>query len=177
MNHPINIEGENALHVNLVMLPVALVVSAGIGAIAAYISYNFFSLVLVFPIIMGGVAGALAQKVVYRTDGKWSWWAAILGVVLALLLYAVYRYGDYYLTFEEFGTRIKAIATFRNYLDWSAEQGINISRTSSSSGGFNLEGREVWIYWGVEVAIILFMGLFTSQSQNKDQEEVEEVQA
>lgn len=179
MSNHLIVEDNNVVKFNLLMLPIAIIICVVVGAGMAYIGYNFFSLIIAFPIIMGLAGGFMAQKVISRTDGERSWWATLLGIVLALLVYGVYRYGEYYLTFQDYGTQIKAIATFRNYLDWSAAQGFSISRTgsSSSNSGVDIEGQGVWIFWGVEILIMLFMAFSSSHeaSQEKDSEEVQQI--
>jgi uncharacterized membrane protein len=173
MNNHLVVEENNSFHVNLLMLPIGLIVCAIIGGIMGFVSYNYFSLVIAFPAIMGIVAGLMAQKTVYRTDGKHSWWGMLLAILFALFTYGVFRYTEYYLTFEDYGTQIKAIATFRNYLDWSAAQGISISRASSSSSGFDLEGQGVWIFWGVEILIMLIVAYSSSQYSAPEKEEAQ----
>lgn len=52
---------------------------------------------------------------------------------------------------DEYGT-----AGFPGYLQDVAAAGISITRTGSSSGGFTLDGTAAYIYWGVEILLILF---------------------
>lgn len=176
-NHVIT-EDHSTVQFNPLFLPIALIACGVVGGVLAFISYNYFSLIVIFPVIMGVVAGTMARQVVKQTDGGNSFKTILLAIVLALITYGVYRYAEYYLTFEEFGNRIKAIATFPNYLNWSAEQGISITRaTQSDSSGLELTGQGVWIFWGVEILIMLFVAFSSSRNNDDDQAETVEEEA
>jgi hypothetical protein len=48
----------------------------------------------------------------------------------------------------------KQVSSFTSYIDWSARQGVSISRTRSQSKGLNLGYTGTYAYWGGEAVIV-----------------------
>jgi hypothetical protein len=160
------------------------------GCIIGFIS-QFFYLIILFPIIMGGAAGTAISLTVKSSKVRNPVLAAGFGSLTGLILYISMNYLQY-MTFKqevrkeiitEIGTSDDAAIAqltddvlkeatgdsgFVGYVKYSAKQGINITRAGSSGSGITLDENATWIYSLIELVLISGIAsyqAFTSASE------------
>src|SRR4051812_40196489 len=70
----------------LTLLVVSIVVGLLVGGVVAFIS-RFLYLVVLFPIIMGAVGGAVIDRICYAQKVRSPLFAAFFGILVALTIY------------------------------------------------------------------------------------------
>jgi len=144
------------------------------GGIVGFIS-QFFYLILLFPIVMGGVAGTAIAMTVRVSKVRNPILAALFGSLTALITYASMNYVQYMTFKQELRKEIIAESGksddakidrltndvlkeatgdtgFVGYIKFLAQQGIN--RVDRSGEGSKSNEDTTWIYWMIELAII-----------------------
>lgn len=176
----------------ILLLIVAVIAGAVIGGILWGVEHftNFY-LIVAFPIFAGFLAGLALAFVVKVGKIRSPIIAIFAGLVAALVMYGVYHFASYYITFRgqvqevaveqqldltdaeidafineqlelEFGS-----SGFIGYMQLAAREGFSITRatSSSSSGGLEISGAGVWIYWGVEILLAAALAASAASSQ------------
>jgi hypothetical protein len=171
----------------LLLLIATLIGSIVTGLILFAVEYylNLY-LVFVFPILAGFIAAAFMMAAIQVGKIRNRWVPFLLGILGALLLYSTYHFAGYYIGFrgviqeevrqeltqEELTELTDEILEdeygypgFRGYMEYLTESGMNISRTlsASSSSGIDLVGSGVWIYFGLELLIIMLVMAFATR--------------
>lgn len=150
------------------------------GILYAIEHYAGFYLIVAFPAIAGTVAGVILSKAVNITKIRNRVVAALLGLIAATALVGTYHYGKYQLelkddarqflisknlpvtdaavneTTDEFLKSETGATGFVGFLQLEAQQGISITRNSSSSG-IEFKGVGYWIYSAIEFGIVLLV--------------------
>lgn len=163
-------------HIVLVVLFSAL---AGLLQYAAY-HFNFY-LILVMPLLVGAVVGmAVVIPTMFRPVTTSSLIAlALIGGLIASGLYWGARYTGYR---DEFAAHIQANSSgmsrddalalidqmsratygstgFSAFLADTAASGIGIARLGGSDSAFSLTGAGAYIYWLVEIVVMLAIAI------------------
>ncbi len=173
-----NPSGQVSFGAIILMLLAAIIGGAAAGlALWAVEHFTQFYLVVAFPIIAAFLVGGLLTLIVRGMKVQNVPSIILAGVVGGLVLYGVYQYATYFVTFRE-GIRQEMASGsaevsdaeldeflngvlaeeygqpgFLGYLQFAAETGITINRatSSSSSGGLELQGTAWWIFSAVEL--------------------------
>ena len=148
------------------------------GVLYAIDHYAGFYLIVVFPAVAGAVTGFALAKAVNLGKVRNGAVAALLGLIAAIALVGTYHYGKYQLelkddarqflisknlpvtdkavneTTDEFLKSETGAVGFVGFLQLEAQQGISITR-GSSSNGLELKGVWYWVYTAVEFGIVL----------------------
>lgn len=149
--------GTSTSVVRLLIGAVLMIAVIGIGI--GFVRQQFgFYLILLFPALMGAAGGLLGRGLKAQTGNVVM--GVLFGVVVGLLIYAVFRYADYYFFIQKL-TNVLAVPTFAEYLELSAEVGLSIGRVTSSNR-LPLEGQAVYIYWLVEIGIVAVTAIFAA---------------
>ncbi len=163
----------------LTLVLAAVVGGVVVGALVA-VAAHFIYLVVLFPMIMGLVGGAIVVAVVKSGKVRSPWIAGLFGLLIGLIIYGTYRYGEYIDAQRQFYDVIKAkydqinetdsaglldkylsdetgSTGFMGYVLLDAKQGVKITRTVSTSteSGMTFAGNMAWIYWGIELLAIV----------------------
>jgi hypothetical protein len=127
-----------------------------VGGIVAFVDQQLgFYLIVLFPILMGALGGFVGKTFAQQANISLVW-AALIGILIGILTYFAYRYGDYLLFLPKLAAEgVTASVSFIEYTELQAELGITLSRVASSSSGIELKGQQVWIYWGAELLLIV----------------------
>jgi hypothetical protein len=180
--------GHTSLIGLLLLVLTTILGGAVLGVVVALVGHYIY-LVLLFPAIMGMVGGALIAAVVQRGDVHSPLLAGLFGILISLVAYGTYRYGEYYDAQRQFLEGLKerygqvteagaAHALDQYLLDETgstgfigfvlndAKQGVTISKTGSSSSGSDMtfSGTGAWVYWGVELLIIVGIAALIARS-------------
>ena len=169
----------------LVLVGLISAIGAGLLLWAAENLLNIYLIVL-FPIIAAAIVGGALGLVVRAAKVRSPLFATLIGLLAGLLMYGTYQFAGYYITFRNdmreifiensgrtptdaaFDRELNALmedevgsSGFIGYLQIVAEEGFSITRSfsssSSSSSGIELQGTAVWVYWGVELIVIMFI--------------------
>jgi hypothetical protein len=155
---------------------VAIATGIVTGGIIGFIS-QFLYLIILFPILMGGVAGTAISLTVKSSKVRNPVLAAGFGSLTGLILYTSMNYLQYMTFKQEVRKEIitetgksddEAIAQltdavlkeatgdsgFVGYVKYSAKQGLKITRAGSSGSGITLDENGTWIYSLIELALI-----------------------
>lgn len=152
--------------------------SAVIGGIVFAASHLIY-LIILFPLLMGAVGGGLLALVVRGTKVRSPIIAALFGLIMGVGIVGVYRFAEYYIDFrneitnaahESEGNNITqeeidqfidltleeetGSPGFIGYLKYSASLGTTITRSSGSSE-MELDEKATWVYWGIELIIVM----------------------
>lgn len=146
-----------------------------IGGIVAFIA-QFFYLIFLFPLIMGGIAAFVMVAGVNGLKIPNAAIAALAAVVLSTVLYTTLHYGQY-LTFLQqahadvalelgdvdaasvdglidlFLLEETGATGFVGYMLLQVDSGFSVGRATSSSS-LPISGSIIWIYWFIEFAVI-----------------------
>jgi hypothetical protein len=176
----------------ILMLVVAVVVGAIVGGILWAIEhFTGFYLVLAFPIFAGFIAGGALSVVIKSGKVRSPIIAGLCGIIAGLVMYGVYHYATYYVSYREewrqflieegFNPTDEELEQIIN--DWQQEQygstgfmaymneaaqiGFSITRAtaSSSSSGIEIKDTFAWVYWGVEILIVAAIAAVTAGKQ------------
>lgn len=163
----------------ILLLILGVIAGAAMGGVLwAVDNYLHFYLILLFPIIAGAIAGGLLARAVKTSKVRSPFLAGLSGVVAALVMFGVYHFATYFVTFRnevrniivEAGNPTPTDAELDQviddelerqvgdrgligYMKLAAEEGITITRTvtTSTEKGMDLTGTGVWVYWAAEV--------------------------
>jgi len=173
----------------ILLLVLAIIAAAALGGILYAVDhYAHLYLILLFPIIAGGIAGGLLARGVYTAKVRSPLVAGIIGLLCGVLMYGVYHFASYYFGFRsdmraiyvenagkepteaQFNSELDGLLKdevgdtgILGYLKLTAKEGITITSTnsySSSSKGDTLKGNLVWGYYGVEILIAALIAAF-----------------
>ena len=168
----------------LVLVGVAVAIGAGLLLWAAENLLNIY-LIVVFPLAAAAIVGGVLGLVVRAGKVRSPLFAALVGLLAGLLMYGTYQFAGYYITFrndareayientgrtptdEALNRELDGLLEdevgaggFIGYLQLVAREGFSITRSfssSSSSSGVDLEGTGVWVYWGIELLVIVII--------------------
>src|SRR5258708_3869731 len=178
----------------ILLIQVAVVTAAVVGAAVAAIRYYLVYAILAFPAIMGFLAGGAISRAAKIGRVRSVGVVTLFAVLTGLLMYGIYRYGDYFLTRqyvynvavdrgytktltpEQIQTKIDdyfvqegGAPGFIGFVNYNAKlgEGIRLSSSYSSSNTspltFTLTGTAAWIYWGVEILLIVGLAAVTAR--------------
>ncbi len=166
----------------LLVLALATVIGGLIVGAAVAGMAHFIYLVLVFPIIMGLVGGAILVISVRRGKVCSPWVAGLFGILIGLVIYGAYRYGEYIDAqaqvydaakadnsqvteaqaadaMDRFLSSATGSTGFMGFVLYNAQRGIRIVPTTSpvsdNTSDLTFSGTWAWIYWGIELLIIV----------------------
>jgi hypothetical protein len=152
------------------------------GAIEAVVD-RWFSLLVLFPLIIGGVAGGLAAWMIGRHRLRAPMLALVLGAAGGAAGYITVHAINYVqfrseLTAGDAGSADQIAdqidellvqstghAGFRGYLELAAQQGVSIKRMGASDKGIALSGIGAWILWLAELAFAAGMAGFIAHGR------------
>ncbi len=170
----------------ILLLLLTVIAGVGVGLLLFAIDwYLQFYLVLVFPLIAGILVGGILGLGVKVGRVRSAVIAGLFGLIAGLLTIGTYHFATYYIGFrgeartalaEEGETPSEADVDaftdlvledevgeggFMGYMRLAAREGITITRTASSStsGGTTFAGDATWIYWGVELLIVVIAAI------------------
>lgn len=142
----------------ILLLLLAIIVGAIVGGILwAVDNYAHLYLVIAFPILAGGIAGGLLTLVVRGTKVRNPLMAGLMGILAGLIMYSVYHYAGYAVTFrgqlrDAFVQETKKTPTeadlddleklvfqdhdiketgFVGYIKWSADTGFTVTNSTT----------------------------------------------
>jgi hypothetical protein len=148
-----------------------------IGGITWVISLVLY-LVLFFPLLMGGMAGQVMVVAIRKGKVRNPKIVALFGMFMSLVLYGTVHTGDYLFfkqniaeqieqeygpinqaefnqMFDSYLKQSTGSTGFLGFLKLSAQEGVSIGDVGSSSDGNNLGEIGTWIYWTIELSIIM----------------------
>ena len=163
----------------VILLAVAVVGGAVIGALGSLLA-NLIYLILLFPLLMGLIGGALIAAAVRAGKIRNPVVALAGGLVIGVVIYGSMWTADYLQFRNSVKSEILARAAAANLLDVESlidealvsqtgrpgfigfllvrdQAGVSIGRVGSGSNPFNLGPVFSWVYWGIELLIILGM--------------------
>ncbi len=150
------------------------------GVLYAVDHYLRFYLIVIFPLVAGAVSGFALSKAINAGKLRNGAVAGLLALVAAIVLVGTYHFAKYQLelkddarqflisknlpvidkavdeTTDEYLKSETGATGFVGFLQLEAQQGISITR-SSSSNGLELRGVWYWIYSAVEFGVVLFV--------------------
>ncbi len=124
------------------------VIIGGVVALAGQITY----LIILFPLLMGGVGGVIAAGNVVRFGVQKRWVATLIGAGLGMLIYGSYRYSDYLLFLGH--THGNTPLQFIDYLRLVAAFGTTV-QAGTSALRLPLGETLTWIYWIFEICLVV----------------------
>ena len=171
----------------LLLIVVGGAVAVGLGLALWEISSLLNFLAIVVVMLTGLILGGILSLVVRISKIRNPLIAGLIGLLAGILLYGVYQYAGYYITFRD---EMRATATqsmgktpsdallnsqiskilqqevgsdgFVGYLMVTAKYGITFSSSpgSSSSSDIEITDTGVWIYWGLEMLMVAAFAAF-----------------
>jgi hypothetical protein len=166
----------------LAVLGASLAGGAVTGALEAVVD-RWFSLLVLFPLIIGGVAGGLAAWMIGRHRLRAPLLALVLGAAGGaagyLTVHAI-NYVQFRVTFvddmkpsapsageaeapdqiDHLLMQVTGHAGFRGYLEIAAQHGVSIKRVGASDPGIALSGIGAWLLWLAELVFAAGMAGF-----------------
>jgi hypothetical protein len=165
------------------MLVGALLVAGGVLGFVVHLVSQAFYLIILFPALIGLALGAIGSRMVKQGRVRsplLGGVAGFLGGVLAMLMVHYFDYQQFRKTLahelarmtpqqreERFGDinpadrqNVDAIMRARGregmwgFMDYQAEQGVELKKASSGGKGLNLGYTGSYIYWAIEVLIV-----------------------
>ncbi len=178
------------------LLIIAILSGLILGAILwAVDNYIHFYLVLLFPLVGGGIAGGALAAGVRGGKVRSPLVAGLMGLLAGLIMFGVYHGANYYVTFRSqlrdlIVERTNQTPTdedlnalegllyqdsniqetgFIGYLKFAADAGFTITSTgsTSSSSPMEIKGTIAFVYWGIEIllACLIAAGLAWSAAK------------
>jgi len=166
-----------------------------IGGLASLLK-NFIYLILVFPLLMGGVAGFVIKGVVLTEKIRSGFLVVIAGICAAVLIYGSMFFFDYLQfrrtlgktvqeqAFAEYGESPSKEETqtfidyvliqetgssgFIGFILLRAKEGISISEVGRSSSSATNLGMFTWVFWLVEMGFIGGPVIASSYNKTRD---------
>jgi len=171
----------------LVMLVLAVAAGVAVGVVGGIVK-NWLYLVLLFPMAFGMAVGGATMLAVKRGKVRSPMLASAVALIGGLTVIPVVHAVGYYQFRQELGhvdestraiarvvspdaipdelaqqgvtanaIRMLRVSSFPEYVDAMAHEGVSISRHSSS--GMNLGYVGSYIYWGVEVGLVVLLAI------------------
>jgi hypothetical protein len=162
----------------IALILATIIGSLVIGGIVFAVSHLFY-LIILFPLLMGAVGGSILLLVVKSSKVRSPIIAGLFGLLMGVGIIGVNHFLTYYITdrndfrslaVEQYGDDISqeeldslmdeiliqetGSPGFIGDLKFNAQLGTTITRSSSSSE-VTLDERATWIYWGVELLIVM----------------------
>jgi hypothetical protein len=167
----------------LLLLLLAVLAGVVVGAVLwAVDNYVHFYLVIAFPILAGAIAGGLLIRAVKSSKIRNPLMAGLAGIIAGLIMYGVYHYASYYISFRNDFIRptyiennpgstptdtqldqfmndglMRAVQDtgFIGYIKYTAKIGFTITRTGSTSSETPIELKDnvAYGYWVLEILI------------------------
>lgn len=162
----------------------------GTGLIVAFVG-SFFYLAFLFPLAMGYAGGSILKSAIQAVKTRKQSHLIVFSLLVAILMYGTYHYGRFEalqlrMAFEmssgfseamsdkglELGKSVLDYALqletghtgFVGYMLYKAQEGVSLGRLVSSSN-INLGPVLTWIYWLMEIGIIL--GITVTMGRNE----------
>ncbi len=174
----------------LFLLLAVVVGGAAIGGLTFLVDKLVY-LVCLFPIIMGFAGGFLISQACRLGKVRNPWVALAAGILMGVVIYGAYTFFTYLGFREQVYTELVnqygdvSRADVEEYIDISleemygqpgmvgylsmmAEEGVQIGRvgsSSSSSSQINLQNEGAWIYWGLELLVIVVVSAILGRQQ------------
>jgi hypothetical protein len=158
----------------LFLLLAVLCGGVAFGALAFLIS-RLLWLIVIFPIVLGIIAGVILSGVIARQRVRNPALAVVAGLLMALVIYGTLKYGGYMSFQSEMRQAVSAKGAvaagaqeavidmllasktgsggFFGYLKLMAQQGVSIGKVGSSNRA-TLPAPVTWAYWLIEFGII-----------------------
>jgi hypothetical protein len=164
----------------------AVVGSAIFGALVSLFS-NLVYLIILFPALMGAIAGGFVAAAV-RGGKIRNPAVAIVGAIVAGLVIYGSMWAVDYLQFRntvktelvkdspktdpadiekliDLGLMMETGQSgFVGYVLYQDQQGVSIGRVTSSGKGVNLGPTFSWVYWGIEILIVLWLAILIGKN-------------
>jgi hypothetical protein len=166
-----------------------LIAAAVVGGILFAIDhYIGFYLIVLFPIAAGFIVSFVVSQGITAGKIRNSGVAILIGAICGFATMGVYHFLDYQIAFKNdiknaisqgttaISNQVEQVAEdaflkgevkqtgFMGFLNYQAQQGITITR-SSSRNGLTLTNGWAWGYFGVEVLIVMFIaGMIASST-------------
>lgn len=174
-----------------ILLPVTIIVGgAAIGALFSLIS-SLFYLIFLFPVLMGVIGGVLIAMAVRSGKVRNPWVALISGLLIGIMIFGSMWVVNYFqfrnavkseivarapttnpAEVEPFIDETLAIATGRSgfigYVLLTGQEGVSIGRVGSGRNALNLGPPFSWVYWGLELLIILWLAAVIGRSPARE---------
>jgi hypothetical protein len=169
-----------------------LIAAAVVGGILFAIDhYIGFYLIVLFPIVAGFIVSFVVSQGITAGKIRNAGVAILIGAICGFATMSVYHFLDYQIAFKNdvknaisqgttaISDQVEQVAEdaflkgevkqtgFMGFLNYQAQQGITITR-SSSRNGLTLTNGWAWGYFGIEVLIVMFIvALMASSSASE----------
>lgn len=130
------------------VLAVAILGGAATGVVEG-IASRWISLLLLFPLLIGAVAGGLAGVMVHKCHLRAPAIALVLGFIGGAAGYVAVHATQY----VHLRSQIPSEVGFVDYLKLSAAVGVSIKRVGVGDPGMTLPGAAAWGLWGLELLL------------------------
>ncbi len=163
----------------IILLVTILVGGAVIGALFSLVS-SLFYLIFLFPLLMGVIGGILIAMAVRSGKVRNPLVALVSGLLIGIVIYGSMWAVNYFqfrnavkseivsrapttnpAEVETFIDETLAIATgrsgFLGYVLLTGQEGVSIGRIGSGRNALNLGPTFSWVYWGLELLLILWL--------------------
>jgi hypothetical protein len=172
----------------LAVFGASLVAGLGVGVAEGLVD-DWFSLLVIFPLLIGAAAGGLAVWAVARFRLRAPLLAMVLAAAGGTAGYVAVHVIDYLQFRSRFEAQIKLAdpavtdaasvlddllvaetgkSGFRGYLSSAARQGVSIKRMSSSDDGIKLSGIGAWIVWSCELLLVAGVAGFLARGRARE---------
>jgi hypothetical protein len=174
----------------MILLVAILVGGAVIGALFSLVS-SLFYLVFLFPLLMGVIGGILIAIAVRSGKVRNPLVALISGLLIGIVMYGS-MWAVNYLQFrnveksvivsrapttnpadvDTFIDQTLAVKTgssgFPGYVLLTGQEGVSIGRVGSGRNALNLGPTFSWVYWGLELLLILWLASTLGRSPARE---------
>jgi NAD/NADP transhydrogenase beta subunit len=175
--------------IGLVLLILTTIIGGGMLGELVYLIGEHLYLVIIFPLAMGLLGGVLINIAAHVGKVRNPALTMVFGVLIGLAIYGTYRYAEYYQGFRsDVRDEVKSYlgnqydendlqdyidlvledetgsTGFVGYVKLSADEGISItsSRASTTNSGAMFRGTGSYVYWGIELLVILFVARYVA---------------
>jgi hypothetical protein len=125
-----------------------------VGMIVSYL-HQWIYLVLIFPLLMGGLVGAATAGGIRMGKVRSALLAGFIGLAGGALVMLVSYYADYRLALQQLARLFPGAqfddVTFLKFMDVRATEGVAIGKVGGGDKGMNLGYVGSYIYWLVEI--------------------------
>jgi hypothetical protein len=144
----------------ILLLAAILIGGAVIGALVSLLA-NLIYLILVFPIVMGAAGGALVASAVRSGKIRNATVALLGGLLVGVVIYASMWAVDYLQARSSLASGSNF--SFVDYVLVMDRIGVSVGRLGNSNS-INLGPTFSWVYWGVELLIIMWLAATTGRA-------------